>query len=130
MAAVIYLDTHVAAWLYAGRVDLLPLRAKEAIEGSTSLLISPMVGLELQYLFETGRTSHTARVVLDTLKQAIGLNSCDLAFQRVAEMALDQRWTRDPFDRLIVSQALARGAPLVTKDALIHAHFPQAIWGP
>jgi PIN domain nuclease of toxin-antitoxin system len=41
---------------------------------------------------------------------------------------LQQHWTRDPFDRLLVGHALARGAPLLTKDRLIRRHFRQAIW--
>lgn len=49
MATLTYFDTHVVAWLYAGRVDLFSRRAATAIEDG-ELLISPMVTLELQYL--------------------------------------------------------------------------------
>ena len=66
MAAVIYADTHVVAWLYAGRVDLIPPRARALLE-DRPLLVSPMVALELEYLFETGRTREPARVVLQAL---------------------------------------------------------------
>ena len=50
-AAVIYLDTHILVWLYGGMVDLLSEKAKTLIE-SEDLVISPLVELELQYLFE------------------------------------------------------------------------------
>ena len=56
---MIYADTHVVAWLYAGRPDLIPPRARRLIEDNP-LLVSPMVALELEYLFETGRTSEPA----------------------------------------------------------------------
>ena len=49
MEALIYLDTHVAAWLYAGRADLLSKRAHTLIDAE-ELRISPAVILELQYL--------------------------------------------------------------------------------
>ena len=49
-----YLDTHVVAWLYEGLVEKLSSPARQAIEDST-LLFSPMVELELQYLHEIGR---------------------------------------------------------------------------
>jgi PIN domain nuclease of toxin-antitoxin system len=39
-----------------------------------------------------------------------------------------QSWTRDPFDRLIVGQASANGAVLVTKDAGIRQNYKQSIW--
>ena len=40
---MIYLDTHVVVWLYAGRTDLFPPLAKSQIDGN-DLLISPLVG--------------------------------------------------------------------------------------
>ena len=46
---LIHLDTHVVCWLYAGRLELLSPAARGAIERAT-LAVSPMVGLELQYL--------------------------------------------------------------------------------
>jgi PIN domain nuclease of toxin-antitoxin system len=37
-------------------------------------------------------------------------------------------WTRDPFDRLIVANAMADGAPLITADETILANFRDAVW--
>ena len=62
------------------------------------------------------------------LSDEIGLTVCDLAFALVAARARDERWTRDPFDRLIVAQAQVRGAPLLTRDDHIHRHYARAIW--
>ena len=49
MAALAYLDTHVAAWLFAGDVTRLSAAARGAIE-KNDLLLSPAVVFELQYL--------------------------------------------------------------------------------
>jgi PIN domain nuclease of toxin-antitoxin system len=35
---------------------------------------------------------------------------------------------RDPFDRLIVANAKAKDAPLVTKDPRIHRNYSRALW--
>jgi hypothetical protein len=51
-----------------------------------------------------------------------------LEFSRVVECARSLSWTRDPFDRLIVGQAIAHGKPLITKDAPIPANDPRAVW--
>jgi PIN domain nuclease of toxin-antitoxin system len=128
MASLIYADTHVVAWLYAGRIDLIPTRSRSLLE-SHELLISPMVALELQYLFETGRAAEPARSVLQGLGRELGLRLCDLPFPDVAGIALRQSWTRDPFDRVIVAQAALRRAPLITKDSDIRAHYERALWG-
>ena len=128
MATLIYADTHVVAWLYAGRPDLIPPRARRLIEDNP-LLVSPMVALELEYLFATGRTSEPARTVLQALGRDIGLRLCDLPFPDVAGVAMRQSWTRDPFDRIIVTQAALRRTSLITKDATIRAHYDRAFWG-
>jgi PIN domain nuclease of toxin-antitoxin system len=124
---VIYLDTHLAAWLYAGRVDLVPAPVRRLLE-KEALLVSPMVALELQYLFEVGRVGAGAETVLGALRGGIGLEVCDLPFERVVAGALGLGWTNDPFDRLIVSQADLRDAPLVTKDRSILDHYPRGVW--
>ena len=66
--------------------------------------------------------------VLEALSAEIGLSVCDLSFPLVAARAREANWTRDPFDRLIVAQAQARGAPLITRDRLIRKHYARAIW--
>ena len=124
---MIYLDTHVVVWLYAGRTDLIPPAALSRIEAN-DLLISPMVGLELQYLHEAGKTGEPAEVVLGALAGEIGLRQCDLPFAEVAKVARQEDWTRDPFDRLTVAQARLRTAPLLTKDRSIHDHYADAVW--
>jgi PIN domain nuclease of toxin-antitoxin system len=127
MAPLIYLDTHVVAWIFAGRIDLLPSRVRSLLD-EHDLLISPAVELELQYLHEIQRTAKPARQVMEALGREVGLEICDLPFSRVVETALDQSWTRDPFDRLIVSQAVLRGATLITRDQAILDNYPAATW--
>lgn len=127
MASLIYLDTHVLVWLYAGRLDLFPDAARDRIDQS-ELLVSPMAILELEYLFEVGRISRPASKIVDALRAEIGLAECDLPFAAVVRRALAQTWTREPFDRLIVAQAEARGVRLLTRDETILANCDSAVW--
>jgi PIN domain nuclease of toxin-antitoxin system len=124
---VIYLDTHVVIWLYLGEPDIFPAATRVLLE-TEQLLVSPMVGLELQLLFERGRAQEPAGQVLSAVATETGVTVCDLAFPLVAARARDERWTRDPFDRLIVAQAEVRGAPLLTRDELIRSHYARAVW--
>jgi PIN domain nuclease of toxin-antitoxin system len=128
VAALIYLDTHVAAWLFAGRVDLFPPAVRTLLD-ENELLISPIVVLELQYLYEIQRTAEPARVVVESLEDKIGLKVCDQPFPPIIGTALDQQWTRDLFDRILVAHAALRESPLVTRDRTIRDHYPQAVWG-
>ena len=52
MASPIYLDTHVVAWLYAQGPLSIPNSIATMIEACDDLRISPMVRLELQYLYK------------------------------------------------------------------------------
>ena len=124
---LIHLDTHVVCWLYAGRVDLLSPTAREAIEREV-LAVSPMVGLELQYLREIGRIRHGPKRILAALRADLGLSLSDLPFAVVAARAQAFRWTRDPFDRLIAAEAAVARARLVTRDDLIRRRFRLALW--
>lgn len=125
---MIYLDTHVIIWLYAGEKDLFPPLAQEVLE-KNDLLISPIVALELQYLFETRKIKEEARTVIDDLYTRIGLSVCQQSFEKTILASLKQSWTRDTFDRIIVAQALLQNLPLLTKDKTIRKHYSKATWG-
>lgn len=101
---MIYLDTHVVVWLYAGELKKLSERAKEIINDN-DIIISPIVRLELQYLFEIQRITDDAKIIVTDLSDRIGLKICDKDFNTVISNALDYFWTRDPFDRIIVANA-------------------------
>lgn len=106
---MIYLDTHVLVRLYLGGIDKVSPAAREAME-------------------HNGRLTPRASTVAGILRRDVGLRICDLPFPVVVEYALEEKWGRDPFDRLIVAQAKAQNAPLITKDEKIHRHYRRAIW--
>jgi PIN domain nuclease of toxin-antitoxin system len=124
---VTYLDTHVVIWLFGGQRHRLSSAATEQIRNE-DLLVSPAVVLELQLLHEIKRLRAVALKVIDRLSSEIGLAVCRLPFASVVEHAVKQSWTRDPFDRLIVAQASANDAALVTKDGDIRGHYKRSIW--
>jgi PIN domain nuclease of toxin-antitoxin system len=127
LEAVIHVDTHVVAWLYEGRIDLLPETAARLIEES-EVVISPMVELELEYLHEIGRARVGSRSVIDELYARIGLRASRASFASIIEHARGITWTRDPFDRIIVATAMADDAVLLTRDETILAHWARARW--
>ena len=122
-----YLDTHVLVWLYAGEIDRFPQRGQKLLEGEP-LLVSPMAILELEYLYEIQRITVAPSQIIEYLESAINLAVCPISFHRVIMEACDLNWTRDPFDRLIVGQAIAAGQLILTKDERIHAQTDLAVW--
>ena len=111
-----------------GDIGKLTLAAKEHIE-KTDLLICPMVYLELEYLFEIKRVSQPAEEVYQYLHKTIGLSVCQFPIHTAVACAAMEKWTRDVFDRLIVSYAKANGeAPLITADRDMRDNYSRAIW--
>jgi len=124
---VTHLDTHVIVQFYLGDVSKLGKAPRKAIDRD-EVQASAAAVLELQFLHEIGRLKPTAAKVISALEADIGLRICDLPFRTVVEYAAAENWTRDPFDRLIVANAKAAGAALVTKDENILRHYAQALW--
>jgi len=123
----VYLDTHAVVWLYQKDLDKFSSTVIELIENN-DLLISPMVLMELKFLNEIGRLHVKPMIIVSELQQTINLKICDEHFSKVVYESLDLSWTRDPFDRLIVANALASDAILLSKDRNIIQNYEKAIW--
>ena len=125
---IAYLDTQVAIWLAAGQVKRISSKALATIKRS-EVLLSPMVLLELEYLYEIGRSKIRAQDILRKLESEVGVRVCELSFAAVANTALHETWSRDPFDRMIVAQAKANGlAWLISADEQVAGHYPRTVW--
>jgi PIN domain nuclease of toxin-antitoxin system len=123
-----YLDTQVAVWLATGKLSRFSSNTRNLLE-ATDLLLSPIVPLELEYLYELKRIKLPARDIQRKLEHELGLRLCDLPFATIAGAALDEKWSRDPFDRLIVANAKANGfAWLITADEEMRKHYPRTLW--
>ena len=127
---ITYLDTSVAVWLAQKSVDRISPVALDHLERvATERRISPAVLLELQFLSEIGRILLPAADIRRKLEAEFAVQVCPFSFPLVADAALTESWTRDPFDRLITAHARANGlAWLVTSDRRIREAYPRAVW--
>jgi PIN domain nuclease of toxin-antitoxin system len=123
---LIYIDTHIAVWLYAGQAEKLSEFAKESLN-QNEIYISAIVRLELQYLNEIERITDGANEIVSDLSNRIGLRICDKSFNSIISYSMDLVWTRDPFDRIIVANAALNNDPLVTKDRKILDHYAKSL---
>jgi PIN domain nuclease of toxin-antitoxin system len=125
---IVYLDTNAAVFLARRGPTRFHPAAVRMIERGI-LRISPMVLLEFEYLHEIGRSALRAKDILRKLQHELGVETCDLPFAQVSLAALDEKWTRDPFDRIIVAQAKLNGlAPLISSDQSIAKYYPRTVW--
>ena len=124
---MLYLDTHAIVYAYAGELDRFSKQGRKLLE-SEELIISPIVLLELEYLFEVGKVLTQPDMILKTLQTDIDLKVCRAEFVKIIHVANGLKWTRDPFDRMIVANAMLQKSSLLTKDKTILENFSLAFW--
>jgi len=72
--------------------------------------------------------TNSKETILADLAERAGLTVCTKPFNDIVTAAMQIAWTRDPFDRLIVSHAALNNDLLITADQTIHAHYANAQW--
>jgi PIN domain nuclease of toxin-antitoxin system len=113
------LDTHVVLWELEGTRTVGP-SAQEAIERASELMFSVVSFAEIGIKAAIGRL-----VVPDDLHQHVmrsGLRILGLAPDHGLGVADLPMHHRDPFDRLLISQARCEGLTVLSTDARI-AHY-------
>jgi PIN domain nuclease of toxin-antitoxin system len=123
---VIHLDTHVVVWLAERSAQFSPT-ARRLVQRE-ALFFSPAVDFELEVLAEVGRLKSDPERILRVATRDYNLVHSAAPFIDVVGRARSFAWTRDPFDRLIVANAMAEGVRLLTADAHILEHFVDAVW--
>jgi PIN domain nuclease of toxin-antitoxin system len=124
------LDT-VALYRAATAPDALPAKVRAALaDESQSIVVSLVSAWELAIKSSLGKLTlpcpieeFYAQTTRDLRADSLGL---DLPFvAKVAEMPLHHG---DPFDRLIIAQALVTGCAVVTSDPRFAAYGANVIW--
>jgi len=123
---LIYLDTHIVVWLFAGQIKKLSSQVKGLLN-DYDIHVCPIVRLELQYLLEINRITVPPNDIIPDLSNRIGLKICDKDFDSIINKSMKFNWTRDPFDRIIVANAAIDNDYLVTKDQTILDNYTKAL---
>lgn len=124
------LDTHAFIWWTLTPAYLSP-QALTAIEDPEHNLLLSLVSLwEMQIKAQLGKLHFPqplSRIIADQQR----LNGLRLLSVEAAHIyALDQLpfHHKDPFDRLLIAQAVAENLPLVSADPAFAAYQAQIIW--
>ena len=113
------LDTHVVLCELGGSMSVGP-RAREAVEQASELLFSVVSFAEIGVKAAVGRLA-----VPDDFHRRVlqsGLQILGLAPDHGLAVAKLPMHHRDPFDRLLIAQAVAEGLTFLTADARIAAY--------
>lgn len=122
------LDTHTLLWYFEGDPSL-SARAKLAIDGKNPVSIS------IASLWEI------------TIKKSLGKLTCEYTLAELSNNCIEARIPilhitvahlekhadlpfihRDPFDRLLVAQAITEGLTIITKDQVLPSYPVKTLW--
>jgi len=116
MSDAVLLDTHTWAWSLLG--VRLTSRAREVLQGSALIMVSPVSIFEICQKVRLGKWSDMEPKVTTLLKALSdqGGHWAELSAD-VAHLAGSLEWPHgDPFDRLLAATALVNGWPLISAD--------------
>ncbi len=82
----------------------------------------------MKYLNEIGRIKQLPDIIIDALINEIGLVYSENNFERIVNQAIHLDFTRDPFDRIIVADALINNSKLISKDKIIKKNYRNTVW--
>ena len=123
------LDTHTLLW-WIDADERLGRQARAAIESTHRVLVSDVSLWECAIKVSTGK--------FEAVPDVLTWFDRHVAEQRFASLAIDKRHLagvaalplhhRDPFDRLLVSQARIEGFAVLTDDATISEYGVETVW--
>ncbi len=115
----VLLDTHLLLWAL-GAPARLPPKARRIIRDA-DVYVSAASIWEISIKVALGRLRADPREVLAALEPA-GLLGLPIAAEHAARVASLPPIHRDPFDRLLIAQALEEPMRLLTDDAILDGY--------
>jgi PIN domain nuclease of toxin-antitoxin system len=123
---ILLLDTHALIWALEDSPRLSPT-ARAAIEDADNIVLASAASAwEIAIKRALGRLE--APDDLTDALSAAGFTRRVVTFADVGRMASLPPHHRDPFDRMLVAQAMEEGAPIVTCDPQIARYQVQILW--
>jgi PIN domain nuclease of toxin-antitoxin system len=125
---VYLLDTHTLVWGVTAP-ERLSAKLREILAGSAEVKVSVVSYWEL--LLKKGKPNALVIHPAPWWDRYVTRSSVEVLPVRVTHVdRLDglADWHRDPFDRLLVAQALAEGLKLASKDALLARYGLDVVW--
>lgn len=124
------LDTHAFLWFINDSAEL-SYEARAAIEdGENELFLSYASLWEMAIKISLGKLS-MPEPFDHFINEQVQLNQISLlsfTIPQIAPIATLPFHHRDPFDRMLVAQALSENLPVLSRDAAFDAYSVQRIW--
>jgi PIN domain nuclease of toxin-antitoxin system len=115
------LDTHIFLWFITGDARLSSVPESAITDGKNEVFVSVVSLWETIIKCKLGKLSlpQPPEVYFPEQRKLHQIDVLSLDEADVSELALLPPLHRDPFDRMLISQTIARGMKIVTSDSQI-----------
>ena len=124
------LDTHTVLWFYLADPQLSSSANAAIVEPKNEKWVSPATYWDIAIKISTGKYV-LAQPYEDFWRNAIDSNGflyLHILPRHTALLTTLPYHHRDPFDRLLVAQAMAEGMTIVSADGIIDAYGVARLW--
>ena len=125
----VLLDTHTLIWWMVDPARLSKEATATLTNSDSRVLVSAVVAWELAIKINAGKIQPSSLLLgLDGVFAKQTFAELPISLEHAVKAGLLPLHHRDPFDRLLVSQALILGLPIVSADRTLDAYGVRRIW--
>lgn len=124
----VLLDTHAFLW-WCEDDPQLSLKAREAIEGNDcSVSFASFWEIAIKFSLDKLRLPVRPEKYIPEQMSLNGFDQLEITFRQVMRTAKLPFHHRDPFDRLLIAQALEEELAIVSRDPRVEQYGVSRIW--
>ena len=126
----VLLDTHAFLWWLGGNPRLSAAARHAIADDAGTIFVSAASAWEITTKHRIGKLAQAEAVALDVTGAIAGQGFEELAItvDDAARAGQLPGIHRDPFDRMLIAQALARNLPLVSVDRTFDGYGVRRLW--
>lgn len=124
------LDTHTLLWSFTADPSLSS-RARRVIEdGSNEIFVSAASVWEIATKVRLGKLPNGELLIgdFDRYLAYLGFEGLPISLSHAARAGSLRGEHRDPFDRMLISQAQSENLPIISNDRIFDTYHVQRIW--
>lgn len=120
------LDTHAALWWLADDARVGPAAARQLNDETNRILLSAAVIWEVAVKRSLGKLQAPSNLAPTLV--AAGAQPLAITLDHAAAVEALPWHHRDPFDRMLIAQALMEGATIVSQDERMQPYGVPVVW--
>lgn len=126
----VLLDTHAFLWLVTDDPKLSERAKSIFLDSGNEMLCSAVIGFEISVKFSLGKLQlvEPPREFIDKRMRNNALTQLPVTLAHTYRVAHLPFHHRDPFDRLLVAQALEEDVALLSADQILSQYGIRRIW--